>query len=74
MSPLHTVCVQCMMEAFVSGKDGADMYQAATFDETPQEHLMRVHPDARATWIRRLELTKLCANRLGERLFDPGVN
>jgi hypothetical protein len=44
---MTVICIQCALEAFVAGT--GDMATAAQFDETPEEHQQRVHPDLAAT-------------------------
>lgn len=47
-----TICIQCALRAVVAGKDPA----TARFDEEPEEHLLRCHPDPLATMRERAEL------------------
>jgi len=50
MSP-QTVCIQCAMKAMAEGKK-----PPPPFDETPEEHLRRVHPDPVQTATERAAL------------------
>lgn len=45
-----TACIQCSLRAMVAGEP------APYFDETPEEHMARVHPDLDATQRERREL------------------
>lgn len=56
-----TICIQCAMEAFAKGLDPAAMKDAASFEETPEQHQARCHPDLTATRKRRHALEALCA-------------
>lgn len=49
---MPTVCIQCALEAFVTNK-GLMPSAAIVFDETPEDHARRVHPDPVATNARR---------------------
>ena len=51
------VCVQCNMKAVVEGTD------IVLFDESPAEHLARVHPDPEATQRERRELEQVLEAR-----------
>lgn len=42
-----TICIQCAMRAMVAGDP------APSFEETPEAHLARVHPDPSATYRER---------------------
>ena len=66
-----TVCIQCAMEAFAKGGDAAAMREAATFDETPEQHQARCHPDLGETRRRRHQLEALVAQRLGGAMYYP---
>jgi len=48
-----TVCVQCAMKALLEGR-----LTTLQFEETPEEHMARVHPDPVATRRERLELER----------------
>jgi hypothetical protein len=45
-----TFCAQCTMKAILAGRP------SPSFNETPAQHLRRVHPDAVATQRERAEL------------------
>jgi hypothetical protein len=57
-----TVCIQCAMRAMVAGQP------APTFDETPEAHAARVHPDPLTTQRERQQLEAQIAAML------PGAN
>jgi len=62
MSP-QTVCIQCHMRAMAAGEK-----PPPPFDESPEEHLVRVHPDPvetakeRAVLLDRLQAQWVAAN------------
>ncbi len=59
---MPTACIQCAMKAILAGE------QPPVFDETPEEHARRVHPDPIATRDERRELERQLKDRLpGER-------
>lgn len=66
-----TVCIQCAMEALAAGKSPDQIRIASTFDETPTQHMRRVHPDPIATQRRREELYRIIAVSMGGAFFDP---
>ena len=45
-------CIHCSMKALLDGKP------SPVFDETPEEHMARAHPDMEATIRERAELTE----------------
>lgn len=49
---MSTLCVQCSMKALVEGKE------PAVFNEEPDEHMRRVHPDPVVTQQERKELER----------------
>jgi len=59
MSP--TVCIHCSMKALLANEP------APSFDESPEEHLARVHPDPEATSQERRELEALTADYIRTR-------
>jgi hypothetical protein len=65
------VCIQCALEAFVNGVDPLYLHTDATFNETPTEHMRRLHPDPVRNQARRQELLMLAAARMGGTYFDP---
>ncbi len=69
-----TMCIQCALEAFVAGVPLPDVSKAAVFEETPDQHKARVHPDAQATYDRRQYLNREAAKRMGGQLLDPDMN
>jgi hypothetical protein len=54
-----TVCIQCAMRAMVAGQP------PPTFDETPEAHAARVHPDPRETQRERQQLEAQLAAMIG---------
>lgn len=52
-----TLCVQCSMRALLTGQ------MSPTFDESPEEHIRRVHPDPVATAAERVEMEKALRER-----------
>lgn len=46
------VCVMCSMRAQLADEP------APSFDESPEEHLRRVHPDPAETWRERVRLVQ----------------
>jgi len=57
---MPTMCIQCAMRAMLIDEP------SPTFDETPEEHQRRVHPDLTATQIERRELERQLAEKLGK--------
>lgn len=55
---MATMCIQCAMRAMLKGEP------SPTFDETPEQHQRRVHPDLIATQTERRELEKQLAEKL----------
>jgi hypothetical protein len=55
---MPTVCIQCSMRALLNDEP------PPWFDETPEQHQRRVHPDLAATQIERRELEKRLAEKL----------
>lgn len=49
---MPTMCIQCSMLALVEGRE------PPIFDETPDEHQRRVHPDLIATQRERRDLER----------------
>ena len=64
------LCIQCALEAFVSGVDPNRLRQHASFEETITEHMKRCHPDPVETQKRREELLRLAGIRLGGAFYD----
>lgn len=56
-----TLCIQCSMKAMLAGEP------TPSFDETPEEHMRRLHPDPEAVARERKELDQLLAQKLGGR-------
>ena len=54
------LCIQCAMRALLKGEP------TPMFDETPEEHQRRVHPDPFATRLERLELERQLTEKLKE--------
>jgi hypothetical protein len=69
---MPTICIQCALEAFVAGT--TDMATAARFEETPEAHQRRVHPDLAATRARRRVLEDLAAKKMGGQMIRPDEN
>jgi hypothetical protein len=55
---MPTVCIQCSMRAMLAGEP------APSFDESPEAHLARVHPDPIATARERADLERQLAEHL----------
>jgi hypothetical protein len=51
------MCLQCALRALVANQT------PETFDETPEAHLARVHPDAEACQQERRDLLKILEAR-----------
>ena len=67
-----TVCIQCALEAFVKSKgETAATRIGARFDEDPEEHMRREHPDLAATMLRRRWLEEEAARVMGGTLVRP---
>jgi hypothetical protein len=56
------MCIQCAMRAMLDGQP------SPMFDETPEQHRHRVHPDLAATRVERRELERRLAEKLKEEL------
>jgi hypothetical protein len=56
---LYTMCIQCAMRAMLNDE------QPPLFDETPEDHRSRVHPDPAETTRERLVLEEQLAEKLG---------
>jgi hypothetical protein len=69
-----TICIQCALEEFVKSGGKTDMSKAARFDETPEEHTRRVHPDLFATRQRRRVLEDQFARIQGGQMIRPDEN
>lgn len=69
-----TICIQCALEEFVRSGGTANMTQAARFDESPEEHTKRVHPDLTATRARRRWLEDEFARIQGGTMIRPEEN
>jgi hypothetical protein len=54
---MATVCIQCAMRAMLAG------VPPPAFDETPEQHLRRVHPDPVAARVERCELERQLYSR-----------
>jgi hypothetical protein len=57
---MATMCIQCAMRAMLKDE------QVPLFDETPEEHRQRFHPDLEAATVERRDLEL----RLAEKLRD----
>lgn len=57
---MPTVCIQCAMKAMLAGEQGG----GGVFEETPEAHMKRVHPDPAATHAERKALEAALALRL----------
>lgn len=55
---MPTMCIQCAMRALANNEP------VPTFDETPEQHAARAHPDQAATLRERQELEKLLASKI----------
>ena len=55
---MPTVCIQCSLRALVRGE------RSPVFDESPEAHQQRVHPDLIATQRERRELEAQLTARL----------
>lgn len=66
-----TICIQCALEEFVRSGDAKKMKEASCFDEEPEEHRRRVHPDLAATQKRRRELEVMAAQKMGGAMIFP---
>lgn len=64
---MPTFCIQCALEAFVKGKGASVPPEMTMFEETPEEHMKRVHPDPVATQNRRQELEQEAAEIMAQR-------
>ena len=53
---MTTMCIQCAMRAMLNGE------APPTFDETPEQHQRRVHPDLAATQVERREMERQLAS------------
>jgi hypothetical protein len=62
------MCLQCAMRAIVEGK------APETFDESPEAHLARVHPDAVACQAERIELEGEVQKLIRARIESAGRN
>lgn len=54
---MPTICIQCAMRAMANNEP------SPTFDETPEEHQRRVHPDLAATQRERQQLERQLAEQ-----------
>jgi hypothetical protein len=66
-----TICIQCAMEAFARGATPDAMRLACSFEETPEQHQARCHPDLAETKRRRHQLEALAAQRMGGAMYYP---
>lgn len=55
---MPTICLQCSMRALVNGEP------SPTFEETPTEHMARVHPDPLQTQRERIEVERALRQKL----------
>jgi hypothetical protein len=55
---MTTLCIQCAMRALLDDKP------SPTFDETPEQHARRCHPDPVTTRRERMELERLLAQKM----------
>lgn len=55
---MPTLCIQCSLKAMLNYEP------IPTFEETPEEHQRRVHPDPEATRRERDEMGKELSRRL----------
>ena len=69
-----TICIQCALEAYVASEGKVDMTKEARFDESPEEHTKRCHPDLLATRARRRELEREFARIHGGTMIYPEDN
>lgn len=69
---MPTVCMQCAMKALVNGGIPG-MGAASTFDETPEEHMARVHPDIEQTLRERMKLEIAVMQLLDEDPWEQGT-
>ena len=60
------VCLQCSMRAFVADEP------APSFDETREEHMVRVHPDPDATDRERALLEKAITEKVLGKAWSDG--
>ncbi len=58
ITDMPTMCIQCAMRALLEDKP------SPTFDETPEEHQLRVHPDLAATRLERQDLENKLVKKL----------
>ena len=57
---MATMCIQCSMRALLHDEP------VPTFNETPEQHQRRVHPDLIATQIERQKLEQQLAQKFKE--------
>lgn len=57
---MPTVCVQCAMRAMLNDE------RPPVFDETPEQHRRRLHPDPAAAQRERRQLERQVAKKLRE--------
>lgn len=57
---MPTMCVQCAMRAMLEG------VTLPVFDESPEEHRARMHPDPVATDVERRELIEQLTKKLNQ--------
>lgn len=55
---MPTLCIQCSMKALIAGDT------PPVFDETPEAHQQRMHPDLAATRRERVELERQLRDRM----------
>lgn len=63
---MPTLCIQCSMRAMVSGEP------PPMFDEKPEEHQARVHPDQEAVQRERVELGRKLEQMIKDRTLKLG--
>lgn len=64
---MPTMCIQCAMRALI------DQVAPPVFDETPEAHQQRVHPDLAVTLRERAEMERALAARLNGRPREARV-
>lgn len=60
-----TLCIQCALKALLAGEP------VPTFTESPEAHQSRVHQDAHATMLERLQLERELWARMRETPMQP---
>lgn len=60
-----TLCIQCALKALLAGEP------VPTFTESPADHQQRLHHDATATMLERLQLERDLWARMRETPIQP---